>query len=227
MPPKKKPPAAAAPLKAQGTGGRKRTPTSSFDAAAGKDEYEPEKVIAERLARGSTQYQVKWANYESKHNTWEPIEHLAGCEDMIAEFKVAEFYAPAARMLTDNAAPESDTSAEPAKKHRKVSLGGLLGGSIKKEASPAPPATLLDELEQYLADPEEPSIDVKVLAWWKAKESKWPALAKMVKQYFAAPASSAGVERVFSAAGNMHGDLQKSAKDSTLEHSLFAAFNTD
>ena len=53
--------------------------------------------------------------------------------------------------------------------------------------------------------------------WWQAKESKWPALAKMVKQYFAAPASSAGVERVFSAVGKMHGDLQKSAKDSTLD----------
>jgi len=25
----------------------------------------------------------------------------------------------------------------------------------------------------------------------------------------------------------MHGDLQKSAKDTTLEHSLFAAFNND
>ena len=62
-----------------------------------------------------------------------------------------------------------------------------------------------------------------MLAWWKAKETKWPALAKMVKQYFAAPASSAGVERVFSAAGKMHGDLQ----DTTLEHSLFAAFNTE
>ena len=49
----------------------------------------------------------------------------------------------------------------------------------------------------------------------------------MAKQYFSAPASSAGVERVFLAAGNMHGDLQKSAKDSTLEHSLFAAFHTD
>ena len=48
-----------------------------------------------------------------------------------------------------------------------------------------------------------------------------------VKQYFAAPASSAGVERVFSTAGKMHGDLQKSAKDTTLEHSLFAAFNTE
>ena len=43
----------------------------------------------------------------------------------------------------------------------------------------------------------------------------------------AAPASSAGVERVLSAAGKMHADRQKSAKDSTLEHSLFAAFNTD
>ena len=49
----------------------------------------------------------------------------------------------------------------------------------------------------------------------------------MVKQYFAAPASSAGVERVFSAAGKMHGDLRKSGKDTTLEASIFAAFNTD
>ena len=35
------------------------------------------------------------------------------------------------------------------------------------------------------------------------------------------------VERVFSAAGRMHTDLRKSMKDSTLEHSLFAAFNTE
>ena len=44
----------------------------------------------------------------------------------------------------------------------------------------------------------------------------------MAKQYLAAPFSSAGVERVFSAAGKMHDDLRKSEKDSTLEHSLFA-----
>ncbi|KAL1523049.1 hypothetical protein AB1Y20_018009 [Prymnesium parvum] len=84
-----------------------------------------------------------------------------------------------------------------------------------------------DELEQYLEDPEEPDLDVNLLAWWAVKEDKWPALAKMVKQYLAAPASSGGVERKFSAAGKMHGDLQKSAKDDTLEHSILAAFNTD
>ena len=120
----------------------------------------------------------------------------------------------------------AESPAEPPTKKRKVSLGGLLG-KVKKEKRDDEPRPEIDELEQYLADSEEPDIEVDVLAWWKAKESKWPALAKMVKQYFAAPASSSGVERVFSAAGKMHSDLQKSARDSTLEHSLFAAFNTE
>ncbi|KAL3917927.1 MAG: hypothetical protein SGPRY_006207 [Prymnesium sp.] len=62
------------------------------------------------------------------------------------------------------------------------------------------PGGLNDELEQYFLDPEDPDIEINVLACWKAKASKWAALAKMVKQYFAAPASSAGVERVSSAA---------------------------
>ena len=62
----------------------------------------------------------------------------------------------------------------------------MLGGKVKKEKQ-APTSPELDKLAQYLADSEEVEVDVKVLAWWKAKESKWPALAKMVKQYFAAP----------------------------------------
>eukprot|EP00966_Prymnesium_polylepis_P187844 4354834-Prymnesium_polylepis.1 len=73
-------------------GANKRTPQSTIDGAAGKDTYmyEPEKVIAERLAKGVTQYQVKWAGWDAKHNTsstWEPLEHLAGCEDLIADMK--------------------------------------------------------------------------------------------------------------------------------------------
>ena len=51
MAPKRKAAAAAAPvLKAQGAT-TKRTPTSHFDDAAGKDIYEPEKIIAQRLAK--------------------------------------------------------------------------------------------------------------------------------------------------------------------------------
>ena len=122
---------------------------------------------------------------------------------------------------------------EPPKKQRKVSLSGLLGKAKKETVEEEAPAPVVDELEQYLAEPAETDMDIDVLKYWAAKEKGtdkekgWPALAKMVKQYFAAPASSAGVERVFSAAGKMHSDLQKSAKDSMLEHSLLAAFNTD
>ena len=86
---------------------------------------------------------------------------------------------------------------------------------MKKEAgsraAPAAPV-VFDQLEAYLKEPEEPDIQIDVLKWWKAKESVWPDLAKMVKQYFAAPASPAGVERVSSAAGKMHTATSKSLR---------------
>ena len=117
--------------------------------------------------------------------------------------------------------------AESLTKKRKVTLGGMLK---KMKAEPAADAATAkaerDELEEYLAEPEEEDLDMKVLKWRQAREGRWPNLAKMVKQYFASP-SSAGVERVFSAAGKMHSDLKKSSKDDTLEASLFAMQNTD
>ena len=73
---------AAAPpksLPAQGKGKQKRTPQSAFDEAAGKDIYEPEKIIAQRIAKGGiTQYQVKWKGWDSKTNTLYSMCLLAG-----------------------------------------------------------------------------------------------------------------------------------------------------
>lgn len=141
---------------------------------------------------------------------------------------------PAVEEAGPSEAPQPEATvaaptAAAATKKRKVTLASLLSARVKKEKTdevlPAP--VVLDELEQYLADEEEVNLETKVLKWWQVKEAKWPNLAKMVKQYFAAPASSAGVERVFSAAGKMHGDLSKSAAADTLEASLFAAFNID
>ena len=108
-----------------------------------------------------------------------------------------------------------------------MTLGSLLG---KKAMIAAPSPTVVpvrDELEEYLSSPLETDMDLDLLKYWKLKETTWPKLAKMAKQYLAAPFSSGFVERVFSAAGKMHDDLRKSEKDSTLEHSLFAAFNIE
>ena len=92
-----------------------------------------------------------------------------------------------------------------------------------------------DELELYLAEKEESNQSIDLLKYWKKKEIVWPALAKMVKQYLAAPASSAGRGRAcvlwtlrgWQDRSCMMTSLKKSAKDSTLEYSLSAAFNTD
>ena len=97
--------------------------------------------------------------------------------------------------------------------------------------APAPPA-VTDELEKYLALPMEMNMDLDVLAWWKAKDCApkdggLPVLAKMARQYLGRPASSAGVERMFSKAGKLHGDDKKRQEDSCLEHALFAAANTE
>ena len=54
-----------------------------------------------------------------------------------------------------------------------------------------------------------------------------PHLAKMARQFLGRPATSAGVERMFSKAGKLHDDMKKGQEDDTLEHSLFAAANTE
>lgn len=62
--------------------------------------------------------------------------------------------------------------------------------------------------------------DFDLLSWWKVHSTVFPNLSRMARQYLAFPASSAGVERLFSAAGRMHNDLRKNVKESTLERSL-------
>ncbi|KAL1527815.1 hypothetical protein AB1Y20_009198 [Prymnesium parvum] len=131
---------------------------------------------------------------------------------------------PATEQAVAGPSSPLERAAEYTKK-RKVSLCGLLRDKNKAKVADSGKQKEVDELEEYLAEPQEDT-EINVLAWWQARETRWPCLAKMVKQYFASPASSGGIERVFSAAGKMHSDLKKASKDSTLQHSLFAAYNT-
>ena len=106
-------------------------------------------------------------------------------------------------------------------------------------AAPSPAQAAQDDLEKYLSQPAEPNMDLDVLAWWKARDHNLganpatgrpeglPALAKMARQFLGRPASSAGVERMFSKAGKLYDDAKKSQNDEALEVALFAAANTE
>jgi hypothetical protein len=88
------------------------------------------------------------------------------------------------------------------------------------------------------AEPAAPK-KTDVLAWWKLRDHNeaanpstgrpegLPHLARMVRQWLGAPATSAGVERLFSKAGSMHHDLKGSMEDGSLEHSLIATANSE
>ncbi len=53
-----------------------------------------------------------------------------------------------------------------------------------------------------------------------------PRLASMARQYHNEPGSSAGAERLFSAASRAHHDLKGAMADNSLEHELLALANT-
>ena len=84
----------------------------------------------------------------------------------------------------------------------------------------APATSSLDDLEKYLELPAISNMDLDLLAWWKARYHKLPedlasgrpeglpTLAKMARQHLGRPASSAGVERMFSKAGRLHDALK-------------------
>ena len=48
-------------------------------------EYEMRDIVGERTIGGQLQYLVQWIGYDQK--TWEPIENLEGCPELIDAFK--------------------------------------------------------------------------------------------------------------------------------------------
>ena len=84
------------------------------------------------------------------------------------------------------------------------------------------------EVELYISMPQvdfNSLRDDEVLDWWRIHKSMFPNLGKMARQFLALPASSAGVERLFSRSGETHGDKRKRMKEDTLQSLMFVCKN--
>jgi hypothetical protein len=61
---------------------------SNEEDAASDDEaeFEVEAILNRRRRNNKLEYFVKWKGYPTSDNTWEPIEHLANCADLVTTF---------------------------------------------------------------------------------------------------------------------------------------------
>ena len=80
-----------------------------------------------------------------------------------------------------------------------------------------------EEIDMYLRTPAAPP-DTDPLLWWKLNAYQMPNVARMARQYLAMPASTAGVERVFSKVGRMHDDQKKATCEVTLHQASMARY---
>jgi len=81
------------------------------------------------------------------------------------------------------------------------------------------PANDIDELTKYLNQDLIPLRD-DPLMWWKANEKSFPKHSQMAKKYLACMASSAPVERLWSAAGRTMSKLRRKLKFESLQQIL-------
>lgn len=67
----------------------KRTPKTiaEQEELASEEFFEPELIEAERTSNGVLQFLVRWKGYDKKYDTWEPLVHLPGSEDLIRDFR--------------------------------------------------------------------------------------------------------------------------------------------
>lgn len=54
-----------------------------------KEEYVVEKIVSKRYnpRKKTFEYLIKWENFDSSQNTWEPPTHLQSCQNMVQEFE--------------------------------------------------------------------------------------------------------------------------------------------
>ncbi len=52
-----------------------------------KVKYEVEKIVGEKVKNGRRFFLLKWKNYSSNVNTWEPEEHLENCKRLISDYR--------------------------------------------------------------------------------------------------------------------------------------------
>ena len=101
-------------------------------------------------------------------------------------------------------------------------LFDFMGEPSKTNAAKADSQSASHELERYLDDQRQSQ---SPLLFWKDCKKVFPRLFVIAQQILCAPASTAGVERIFSIAGHILSLRRLTSSDAFFENQLFTNVN--
>ena len=197
--------------------------------------FDTDTMVTANLRRDAVKYVTEEYenNYKHKvHNPSEPVapnpnDTTSGSQDAAGGSQDAAANAGA-----------GDVNGTPNPKRRKVSSASLFRPRVPGEAcaqSSSPPGTPTvkdnahkHELKEYLKLPQvENEHEWVPLEWWQLRVGLFPNLEVMARQYLGCPATSATVERLFSAVGISFSKKRQSSSAETLADLAFTKMNVD
>ena len=56
-------------------------------SVSSEPEWDVESIVDEKTTRRGVQYLVKWVGWPHESNTWEPLENLSGCPEVLQRWR--------------------------------------------------------------------------------------------------------------------------------------------
>lgn len=140
------------------------------DADDNEDDYEVEDIVAHKVEKKKKLYLVKWKNYGSESNTWEPESGLS-CPEIIQKYNDAHAEEPMPKKEKKEKKKKADTSPVVKKSKRVVA-----------EAKTKPSDTGADyEVEDIVDHKTEKGKTIFLIRWkgWAPESDTWEAEATL------------------------------------------------
>ena len=136
------------------------------------------------------------------------------------------------RLIADEDEPPIEIAAPPVVVEMSDFATMVGAACVGNNASLKIKRVVANELTAYLAETLPSECFAKdfneknLLSYWYDRRLIWPNLSRMVRQFLGIPATTGGLERLFSKAGKQHDSQKKSTLEESLNDSLRAAINT-
>ena len=161
----------------------------------------------------------------------DPNIRLGFCQDAAKHVAHKEKLVQLLCRLENDAPTVNPTKSQNStQQQKKESLFGCMKWNPAPQASLAPDAVSKThaalEVDNYFAD-LVPDDEINPLKYWKINSVRFPMLSKLAIEIYSCPATTAGIERVFSVAGHLLGPRATTMKDENFEKKLFCNINQE